>query len=217
MKKLWPLHTPFVIARGSRSEAHVVVVELEEDGVKGVGECTPYLRYGESDASVLAQIMEIVPQLEKGLTREALQQLLPAGAARNAVDCALWDLQARQQQQTLEELLGIELNSTITTAQTVVIGTPEQMATSAAALWNKGATLLKVKLDSHLISERMVAIRAAAPEATIIVDANESGALRDWRHVASCWQIWAWQCLNNRFLPRRRRTGELHSSSANLC
>ena len=173
-EEAWPLHTPFVIARGRRSEAHVVVVELEEDGVKGVGECTPYLRYGESDASVLAQIMEIVPQLEKGLTREALQQLLPAGAARNAVDCALWDLQARQQQQTLEELLGIELNSTITTAQTVVIGTPEQMATSAAALWNKGATLLKVKLDSHLISERMVAIRAAAPEATIIVDANES-------------------------------------------
>lgn len=173
-EEAWPLHTPFVIARGSRSEARVVVVELEEDGVKGVGECTPYPRYGESDASVLAQIMSIAPQLEKGLTREELQQLLPAGAARNAVDCALWDLSARQQQQTLAERVGVALPETILTAQTVVIGTPEQMAASAAALWKAGARLLKVKLDDRLISERLVAIRSAVPDATIIVDANES-------------------------------------------
>lgn len=173
-EEAWPLHTPFVIARGSRSEARVVVVELEEDGVKGAGECTPYPRYGESDASVLAQIMSIAPQLEKGLTREELQQLLPAGAARNAVDCALWDLNARQQQQTLAQSVGVTLPETIVTAQTVVIGTPEQMAASAAALWEAGARLLKVKLDDRLISERMVAIRSAVPEATIIVDANES-------------------------------------------
>ena len=151
-----------------------MVVELEEEGVKGTGECTPYPRYGESDASVMAQIMSIVPQLEKGLTREALQKLLPAGAARNAVDCALWDLQSRQQQQTLTESLGVTLPETIATAQTVVIGTPEQMAASAAALWEAGARLLKVKLDDRLISERMVAIRSAVPEATLIVDANES-------------------------------------------
>ncbi|MGS4688695.1 L-Ala-D/L-Glu epimerase [Citrobacter farmeri] len=173
-EEAWPLHTPFVIARGSRSEARVVVVELEEEGVKGTGECTPYPRYGESDALVMAQIMSIVPQLEKGLTREALQKLLPAGAARNAVDCALWDLQSRQQQQTLTENLGVTLPETIATAQTVVIGTPEQMAASAAALWEAGARLLKVKLDDRLISERMVAIRSAVPEATLIVDANES-------------------------------------------
>lgn len=173
-EEAWPLHTPFVIARGSRSEARVVVVELEEEGVKGTGECTPYPRYGESDASVMAQIMSIVPQLEKELTREALQKLLPAGAARNAVDCALWDLQSRQQQQTLTENLGVTLPETIATAQTVVIGTPEQMAASAAALWEAGARLLKVKLDDRLISERMVAIRSAVPEATLIVDANES-------------------------------------------
>lgn len=84
-----PLHAPFVIARGSRTEAHVVVVEVEENGVTGIGECTPYPRYGESDASVLAQIMSIAPQLENGMTREELQKQLPAGAARNAVDCAL--------------------------------------------------------------------------------------------------------------------------------
>ena len=74
-----PLHTPFVIARGSRTEAHVVVVEVEENGVTGIGECTPYPRYGESDASVLAQIMSIAPQLENGMTREELQKQLPAG------------------------------------------------------------------------------------------------------------------------------------------
>lgn len=173
-EEAWPLHTPFVIARGSRSEARVVVVELEEDGVKGAGECTPYPRYGESDASVMAQIMSVVPQLEKGLTREELQKILPAGAARNALDCALWDLSARKQQQTLAEFIGITLPDTITTAQTVVIGTPDQMASSAVALWQGGAKLLKVKLDNHLISERMVAIRSAVPDATLIVDANES-------------------------------------------
>lgn len=83
---------PFVIARGSRSEARVVVVELEEEGIKGTGECTPYPRYGESDASVMAQIMSVVPQLEKGLTREELQKiLLPAQhVMRWIVHCGIW-------------------------------------------------------------------------------------------------------------------------------
>lgn len=173
-EEAWPLHTPFVISRGSRSEACVVVVEIEEDGIKGVGECTPYPRYGESLASVMAQIMTLVPDLQTGLTREALQQRLPAGAARNAIDCALWSLEAAQQQTTLPSLLGITLPGAVVTAQTVVIGEPEQMAASAKALYDSGATLLKIKLDDRLISERMVAIRAAVPQATLIVDANES-------------------------------------------
>lgn len=173
-EEAWPLHTPFVISRGSRSEACVVVVEIEEDGIKGVGECTPYPRYGESLASVMAQIMTLVPDLQTGLTRESLQQRLPAGAARNAIDCALWSLEAAQQQTTLPSLLGITLPGAVVTAQTVVIGEPEQMAASAKALYDSGATLLKIKLDDRLISERMVAIRAAVPQATLIVDANES-------------------------------------------
>ncbi|WLI77476.1 L-Ala-D/L-Glu epimerase [Kosakonia sp. H02] len=173
-EETWPLHTPFVISRGARSEARVVVVELEEDGIKASGECTPYPRYGESEASVMAQIMTIVPQLQNGLNREELQTLLPPGAARNAVDCALWDLAARKAQRTLAQYTGVELPTSVTTAQTVVIGTPEQMAASAAALSEKGAKLLKIKLDDHLISERLVAIRAAAPGATLIVDANEA-------------------------------------------
>ncbi|WP_336852594.1 L-Ala-D/L-Glu epimerase [Pseudescherichia vulneris] len=170
----WPLHSPFVISRGSRSEARVVVVELEEEGIKASGECTPYPRYGESDASVIAQIMTIVPQLENGLSRQQLQSLLPPGAARNAVDSALWDLESRRLGVSLKEHLGVALPADLTTAQTVVIGTPEQMAASAAALWEKGARLLKIKLDDRLISERLVAIRTAVPEATLIVDANES-------------------------------------------
>lgn len=170
----WPLHSPFVISRGTRNEAVVVVVEIEQDGIKGVGECTPYPRYGESVESVMAQIMTIVEALESGATREQLQTLLPAGAARNAVDCALWDLDARSQGKPLSALTGVTLPEFVLTAQTVSIGTPEQMASSAAVLCEKGARLLKIKLDDRLITERMVAIRAAVPTATLIVDANES-------------------------------------------
>lgn len=173
-QEAWPLHTPFVISRGTRSEAVVVVVELEEDGIKAVGECTPYPRYGESDVSVLAQITTIIPQLEKGMTRAQLQDVLPAGAARNAVDSALWDLEARKNKRTLAYTAGCELPELITTAQTVSIAEPEQMAKAAKLLWDKGARLLKVKIDDHLITERMVAIRAAVPEAVLIVDANEA-------------------------------------------
>lgn len=173
-EEAWPLHSPFVISRGARSEACVVVVEIEEEGIKGVGECTPYPRYGETPASVMAQIMALGPEIEQGMTREALQAALPPGAARNAVDCALWDLAARQQEMPLVHLAGATLPQSLITAQTVVIGEPEQMAASAQALSAAGARLLKVKLDDRLISERMIAIRAAAPEATLIVDANES-------------------------------------------
>lgn len=173
-EEAWPLHTPFVIARGSRSDANVVVIELEEGGVKGSGECTPYARYGETIASVMAQIVSIGEQLEAGLDRQQLQALLPPGGARNAVDCALWDLDARASGKTLAEITGVQLTSPIVTAQTVVIGTPELMACSALALWESGSRLLKIKLDDRLISERMVAIRAAVPDATLIVDANES-------------------------------------------
>lgn len=170
----WPLHSPFVISRGSRTEAQVVVVEIEDEGIRGVGEATPYVRYGESEASVLAQIASVLPQLQAGMTRVALQQALPPGAARNAVDCALWDLERQQQQQSLAELCGVSLASRIVTAHTVSIDTPDAMASSALALWQHGAKLLKIKLDNNFISERLVAIRSAVPEATLIVDANEA-------------------------------------------
>ncbi|PKH26789.1 L-Ala-D/L-Glu epimerase [Enterobacterales bacterium CwR94] len=170
----WPLHTPFVIARGSRTEARVVVVTLIEDGVTGCGEGTPYARYGESEESVMAQIALVMPQLERGLDRTTLQQMLPAGAARNAIDSALWDLECRQRHQDRWQRLGQARPTEIAMAQTLSIGTPEAMAASAMAWWDKGVTLLKIKMDAHLITERLVAIRTAVPDATLIVDANES-------------------------------------------
>lgn len=170
----WPLHSPFVISRGSRTEAHVVVVEIEQDGVKGVGEATPYARYGESEESVLKQIASQLSALQSGMTREALQQALPAGAARNAIDCALWDLARQQQGESLVQLCAVPLADEIVTAHTISIDTPDAMASSAQALWQHGARLLKIKMDDHLISERLVAIRSAVPDATLIVDANES-------------------------------------------
>ncbi|MGW1441138.1 L-Ala-D/L-Glu epimerase [Serratia rhizosphaerae] len=170
----WPLRAAFVISRGSRSTANVVVVEIEQQGVCGVGECTPYPRYGESEDSVLAQLEAVRPAIERGLSRDALQQLMPAGAARNALDCALWDLECRQQAQTLWQRAGVNPPPQVTTAQTVGIDTPEAMARAALELNRRGATLLKIKLDDRLISERLVAIRGAVPEATLIVDANES-------------------------------------------
>ncbi|EJL90189.1 L-Ala-D/L-Glu epimerase [Pantoea sp. GM01] len=170
----WPLHSPFVISRGSRTEAHVVVVEIEQDGVKGVGEATPYARYGESEESVLQQIASQLSALQDGMTREALQQALPAGAARNAIDCALWDLVRQQQGKSLVDLCDVALADEIVTAHTISIDTPDAMASSAQALWQHGARLLKIKMDDHLISERLVAIRSAVPQATLIVDANES-------------------------------------------
>lgn len=170
----WPLHSPFVIARGARSEAGVVVVELEEDGIKAVGECTPYPRYGESEASVLAQITQLLPALQQGMDRAQLQRSLPAGAARNALDSALWNLEVQRTQRSLWQLTDSAQPQVIDMAQTVSIDGPEMMASSALALWENGARLLKIKLDNHLITERLVAIRSAVPQATLIVDANES-------------------------------------------
>ncbi|WP_050141548.1 L-Ala-D/L-Glu epimerase [Yersinia mollaretii] len=170
----WPLHSAFVISRGSRTEAKVVVVEIEENGIVAFGECTPYPHYGESESSVMAQLALVVNAIEEGISRARLQQLLPAGAARNAVDCALWQLESLQKQQSLWQMSNIVPVSHIEMAQTVSIDAPETMAYSASALARQGANLLKIKLDEHLIAERLVAIRTAAPEVTLIVDANES-------------------------------------------
>ncbi|MEI2264391.1 L-Ala-D/L-Glu epimerase [Erwinia sp. CGal63] len=172
--EIWPLRAPFVIARGGRSEAGVVVVELEEEGVTGVGEATPYARYGETAASVQAQIAALAGELEQGMTREALQQALPAGAARNAIDSALWDLETRRLNSDLWRINNILRPDVIEMAQTISIDSPEVMASGALALWQNGARLLKVKMDNTLITERLVAIRTAVPKATLIVDANES-------------------------------------------
>lgn len=190
-----------MIARGSRTEARVVVVEIEQQDVRGIGECTPYPRYGESEESVMAQLAEMAPAIAQGMTREQLLVQMPAGAARNALDSALWDLECRLHGQSLWHLSGVTAPAHIRMAQTVSIGTPEAMAFAARELEQQGATLLKIKLDDHYISERLVAIRAAVPRATLIVDANESRRRKGWRRAANCWPISAWRCWSSRCRP----------------
>lgn len=170
----WPLRSPFMLAGHHHQAADVVVVELEQDGISVQGECTPYAGYGESEASVLSQISALLPVLEQGLERQQLQAMLPAGAARNAIDSALWQLESAVSGKSLWQLTGFEPLTQIETAQTVCLDTPEAMASSALAQWENGVHLLKIKLDDHLIAERLVAIRSAVPQATLIVDANGS-------------------------------------------
>lgn len=171
-EEIWPLARTFRIARGARDEISVVVVRLQEGDHCGAGEGYPYRRYGESTASVLDQINSVSAQIEEGANREALQRLLPAGAARNAIDCALWDLAAKQAGKPVAALAGVGQPGEIITAQTIGIDTPEAMRASAAELAD--APLLKVKLDADEVLERLAAVRRAAPGARLIVDANES-------------------------------------------
>ena len=167
----FPLARPFVIARGSRLEAVVVIVTIEQGEFRGRGECVPYARYGETPESVCAAIEEIGARIEEGADREALQALLPPGAARNAVDCALWDLDAKRLGIPAHTLAGLHRLPPATTAYTVSLGTPEAMAAAAEAAAER--PVLKVKLGNDGDPARIAAVRAAAPEAVLIADANE--------------------------------------------
>ena len=157
----------FTIARGSRTEAQVLTVEVARGGAVGRGECVPYARYGESLESVAAQIEGLAP----GIDREALQAALPAGAARNAVDSALWDLEAKASGRRVWELAGLAAPGPMITAFTLSLDTPEKMC--AAAAKNAHRPLLKIKLGTPDDMARLEAVRAGAPDSTIIVDANE--------------------------------------------
>ncbi|MCC6001518.1 MAG: dipeptide epimerase [Pararhodobacter sp.] len=157
----------FTIARGSRTEAAVLSVTVERDGVLGRGECVPYARYGETLESVAAQI----EGLPAGTDRAELQAALPAGAARNAVDCALWDWEAKRAGRRVWELAGLAAPGPMVTAFTLSLDAPEKMR--AAAARNAHRPLLKIKLGTPDDMARLEAVRAGAPDATIIVDANE--------------------------------------------
>jgi L-alanine-DL-glutamate epimerase-like enolase superfamily enzyme len=167
----WPIASPFTISRGVKTEAIVVVAELGDGKASGRGECVPYLRYGETVESVIAQIEAMRPQVEAGLGRRALQTAMPPGAARNALDCALWDLEAKCSRHPVYELAGIPAPVPLTTAFTISLATPLDMASAAAKASDR--PLLKVKLGADGDSERIAAVRSAAPDATLIVDANE--------------------------------------------
>ncbi|MCD9148070.1 N-acetyl-D-Glu racemase DgcA [Pseudophaeobacter flagellatus] len=157
----------FTISRGSRTEAKVLTVKVEQDGVTGWGECVPYARYDETLESVTAEI-EALPA---DFTRAELQDLLPAGAARNAVDCALWDLEAKQAGKPVWELAGLPAPGPEITAYTLSLASPDEMRKQAAE--NAHRPLLKIKLGTPDDMPRLEAVRAGAPEAKIIIDANE--------------------------------------------
>ena len=166
------LSRPFRIARGVRTAAEVVTVAVAESGIEGRGEGVPYPRYGESVESVLAQIETARGAVEGGAGREELLSLIAPGAARNAVDCALWDLEAKLASSSVAALIGAPEPKGIVTALTVGIDTPEAMGLAARAIAN--APLIKVKVDAVDPAAAVRAVRGGAPQAALIVDPNES-------------------------------------------
>ncbi len=166
-RDVFKLAQVFTISRGSRTEARVLTVRLTRDGVTGWGECVPYARYDET----LDSVEEEIRSLPADVTRAALQDLLPAGAARNAVDCALWDLEAKQTGKRVWDLAGLPEPGPEITAYTLSLDTPEKMREQAAK--NAHRPLLKIKLGTPDDMPRLEAVRAGAPKARIIIDANE--------------------------------------------
>lgn len=173
----FPIAGTFTIARGSKTEAVVVEVRITEGGITGRGECVPYARYGETVEGVVAAIEALAPDLAAGLSRETLQHRLPAGAARNAVDCALWDLEAKASGMGCAELAGLPALRPVVTAYTLSLDTPEAMARAAAAATDR--PLLKLKLGASGDHERLSAVREVAPDKRLIVDANEGWKAAD--------------------------------------
>ncbi len=162
-------HT-FAISRGAKTRAHTVIVELHDNGYIGRGECVPYSRYKESVESVMAEIEAIRQTLEAGLEISQLQTLLPAGAARCAVDCALWDLKAKQAGTAVWKLAGLSAPKPVETAVTVSLDTPDKMGLAASKI---ASNLLKLKLGGHDDMARLQAVHEARPDARLIIDGNE--------------------------------------------
>lgn len=174
----WLLARPFRIARGAKNEARVIVVEIAQEGMTGRGECVPYARYGKTQESVLADITRLAEAVEEGAGRH---DLYGAGAARNGVDCALWDLEARLDGRTVWQHAGLGEPSSLVTAWTLGIDSPEAMMRAAAH--NRTRPLLKVKLDGECIMERMRAVREGAPGARLVIDANEAWTMEQLLRV----------------------------------
>lgn len=166
----YPIAGKFTISRGSKTEAAVIVCEIGHNGLLGRGECVPYARYSESIESVSEQIEAVRSAIESGATRQDIQTLMPAGAARNAVDCAMWDLEAKLSGKSVADTLGTPTRA-LETAITVSLGTPEEMAESTAKVAHY--PLIKVKMGGDNDIERIHAVADAAPNSRIIIDANE--------------------------------------------
>jgi len=168
----FPIAGAFTISRGSKTEAVVVTATITDGPCTGRGECVPYARYGETVEGVAADIAGQADAIAGGMSRPELQLHMPAGAARNAIDCALWDFEAKHSAKPVHLLAGIPAPQPCVTAYTISLGTPEAMAIAAGAAAHR--PLLKVKLGGAGDFERIAAVRAAAPNSRLIVDANEA-------------------------------------------
>jgi len=167
----FPIAGTFTISRGSKTEAEVITCTITDGTVSGRGECVPYKRYGETMEAVQAAIEAIAPRIASGIDRKSLLQAMPAGAARNAVDCALWDLEAKMSGTPAWHHVSTVPPRPLETAYTLSLGTPEAMA--AQARDNAGRPLLKVKIGGDNDVARIRAVTAAAPGSRLILDANE--------------------------------------------
>src|SRR5215470_3582255 len=167
----WPIAGSFTISRGAKTQAAVVVAELGDGQHRGRGECVPYTRYGETVDGVAETIAACTGEIARGLDRGALQQAMKPGAARNALDCAFWDLSAKRARKPVHELAALPAPKPLVTAYTISLAEPDIMAEQAAKA--AGRALLKVKLGSADDRARIAAVRRAAPNAELIVDANE--------------------------------------------
>jgi L-alanine-DL-glutamate epimerase-like enolase superfamily enzyme len=181
-EEIWPLKQPFRISRGTRTEAQVIVVAVSDGDYVGRGECVPVERYNQSTASVLAQIESV--KADGNLNRQSLQEQLPAGAARNALDCALWDLEAKISGKPTWELANVQVVPEVETSFTISLDTPEKMGASAKA--NANLPILKLKLggDNPDLA-RVAAVREAAPSVRLLIDANESWSPEHYRKIVS--------------------------------
>lgn len=172
----WELAAPFVIAHETYLHADVIVATLSCDGAVGRGECTPTAFYGESVDGVMKTVRELLARLARGESWDRIHDQVPAGAARNAVDCAFWDLRAKLAKQRVWELIGVPAPGPVRTAQTISVGEAAQQADKARAIvaTDGDGALIKLKLDAHDVVARVAAVRDAAPAATLVIDANES-------------------------------------------
>jgi L-alanine-DL-glutamate epimerase-like enolase superfamily enzyme len=181
----WPIAGSFTISRGAKTEAVTVVAEIIQDGHVGRGECVPYPRYGETPEATLAVVLSVQEAVGRGLDRAALQTAMPPCAARNALDCALLDLEAKTSGRRAWDLLGRPAPRPCTTAYTISLASPEAMAAATAKASHR--RLLKIKLGGDGDGARIAAVRQAAPESELIVDANEAWTTANLeQNLAAC-------------------------------
>jgi L-alanine-DL-glutamate epimerase-like enolase superfamily enzyme len=178
----WPLAAAFVISRGSKTEAEVVVAEIIEGPHRGRGEAVPYARYGETTSDVIEEIEAVRARIEGGAGRAELQNLLAAGAARNALDCALWDLEAKRGGVRAWVLAGLARLDPVKTCYTISLASPAEMGEAAHV--NARRPMLKLKIGGADDLAAVEAVRNAAPRARLVVDANEALSFEDFRRLA---------------------------------